>query len=564
MQLHQPLLGDDANSVSSRPWRTLAGLAGLLLIGASSFAGTTKTLLADPQQESEYIPKDGFEGVVVQKPAPGGLQLIPPESLESVPRAFFLHGNDQRKLLKLQFEAFAFRPHISEGRVYGMKKIRQALGKWVPTPTGNSEDVTEGLLFVANKLEPIQYTVLHIDRVHKYDRRKPNGPIRRGIVQAVQKDGTTHYAYIYYTMQPPKTIAQLTGMEGKNASDLPKVPNQDVKDKHFNVLRPNVDKKAPVTNDEAFLRSQSKTPPTNPPTDPPGGRGGGGGGGQGSTPAPREVSLVASWQNKQLALFADEVVKFFERRPDLHTRGNAFGDNNADPPKISTDISLVWIDRSDPEAHAIADVLVRAVTAGMNQYMKERPLFKEVVPEQSTFVNPIFNIQRYLPGEGFKKWHCDWSTSEDATEPVKRVLAWIIYLNDVPDGGTEFHWQNQYVEAIKGQLTIFPAGMSHVHRGRVSHTQTKYIATGWINVGRMEPYLKRLAEVEGTTSRNRNAPFNNSELDSLKACHLVLVIQPNTILGTVNESSEMICFPLNSTSARAHCTIYRSGYYQGN
>jgi hypothetical protein len=109
-------------------------------------------------------------------------------------------------------------------------------------------------------------------------------------------------------------------------------------------------------------------------------------------------------------------------------------------------------------------------------------------------VNPIFNLQRYAPGEGFRSWHCDWTTSEEATEPIRRVLAWILYANSLSEGGTEFHWQEHHEEAERGKLLIFPAGLSHIHRGRVSHNATKTIATGWINAGSLDDYLQRLTQ----------------------------------------------------------------------
>ena len=52
----------------------------------------------------------------------------------------------------------------------------------------------------------------------------------------------------------------------------------------------------------------------------------------------------------------------------------------------------------------------------------------------------IFNLQRYAPG-GIRQWHCDWTIGE-ATEPVHRVLAWILYCDSVDEAGTEFHWQD--------------------------------------------------------------------------------------------------------------------------
>jgi hypothetical protein len=206
------------------------------------------------------------------------------------------------------------------------------------------------------------------------------------------------------------------------------------------------------------------------------------------------MKLLATYRNAGFEALADGVMAFYERRLDLRRPGVAFGPGGkTEPAKISTDISLVAIDRSDPEAFALAEVILRGVTAGLERYLKERALFRQCCPEQELFVNPIFNLQRYAPGEGFKRWHCDWTISDEATEPVHRVLAWILYCNDVPKGGTEFHWQDHHEPAERGKLVIFPAGPSHIHRGRVSEEHSKTIATGWINAGSRDSYIARLA-----------------------------------------------------------------------
>jgi len=211
------------------------------------------------------------------------------------------------------------------------------------------------------------------------------------------------------------------------------------------------------------------------------------------TSRPEAIDLIATYGNAGFRQLAVVIVDFYERRSDLRRRGASFGEEEHNPQKISTDISLVAIDRSDPEAFGLAATILRAVEAALGQYLKERPLFTQICPEQSLFVVPLFNIQHYAPGEGFKAWHCDWSTAVDATEPNNRVLAWILYCNDVTDGGTEFLWQQQHIDAVCGQLAIFPAGMSHVHRGQVSTSASKTIATGWINAGTLEAYLARLS-----------------------------------------------------------------------
>ncbi len=207
------------------------------------------------------------------------------------------------------------------------------------------------------------------------------------------------------------------------------------------------------------------------------------------------MTLIGRYRNAGFEAVADAVTDFFNRRVDLQRPGVAFGPSGeSDPAKLSTDISLVAMDRSDAESFALAQLILRGVTAGLERYLADRPLFRDCCPDQSVFVNPIFNLQHYAPGEGFKRWHCDWTISDEATEPVHRVLAWILYCNDVDEAGTEFHWQAHHEPAERGKLLIFPAGPSHIHRGRVNHQSSKLIATGWINAGLQEDYFKRLAQ----------------------------------------------------------------------
>jgi len=207
------------------------------------------------------------------------------------------------------------------------------------------------------------------------------------------------------------------------------------------------------------------------------------------------MQMISHYHNAGFESVADGVMDFFERRQDLQRPGVAFGPGGsaAEPAKVSTDISLVALSRSDPEAYALADLIVRGVSAGLEQYLQERPLFRQVCPDQELFVMPVFNLQRYAPGEGFRQWHCDWTVSDEATEPVHRVLAWILYCDSVTEAGTEFHWQQHHEVAERGKLVIFTASPTHIHRGRVNSEFSKTIATGWINAGSREGFLRRLA-----------------------------------------------------------------------
>ena len=91
-------------------------------------------------------------------------------------------------------------------------------------------------------------------------------------------------------------------------------------------------------------------------------------------------------------------------------------------------------------------------------------------------VRESFNIQHYPIGGGFKEWHCE--NTGDGTA-LKRHLVFMTYLNNVEDGGTEFYYQGIKTKAEKGLTLIWPATWTHTHKGVVSNTKEKIIATGW-------------------------------------------------------------------------------------
>jgi prolyl 4-hydroxylase len=91
-------------------------------------------------------------------------------------------------------------------------------------------------------------------------------------------------------------------------------------------------------------------------------------------------------------------------------------------------------------------------------------------------ISPVFNMQRYSPGEGFYGWHCERA----GIRYSNRVLVWMIYLNSVTDRGeTQFLYQNHFEEPEAGKLVIWPSDWTYTHRGIPSPTETKYILTGW-------------------------------------------------------------------------------------
>jgi len=86
-----------------------------------------------------------------------------------------------------------------------------------------------------------------------------------------------------------------------------------------------------------------------------------------------------------------------------------------------------------------------------------------------------YNLQAYLPKGGFKSWHCERTGPQD----MERILVFMTYLNDVPDGGTLFKYQKIKIPAKKGLTIIWPSDWTHTHKGEISKKHNKYIVTGW-------------------------------------------------------------------------------------
>lgn len=88
-------------------------------------------------------------------------------------------------------------------------------------------------------------------------------------------------------------------------------------------------------------------------------------------------------------------------------------------------------------------------------------------------------LQKTLPGGGYHNWHTEHTYKVDSN---RTLLAWMLYLNDVNDGGeSEFLYQHRRITPERGTFVLWPAGFTHFHRGNPPLSGEKYIATGWID-----------------------------------------------------------------------------------
>ena len=132
----------------------------------------------------------------------------------------------------------------------------------------------------------------------------------------------------------------------------------------------------------------------------------------------------------------------------------------------------------NPVFIGITDTRVRDFTGEvnrvMNNYVDKFPLCAKT---NGWKMEEFFNLQYYKPGGGYHMWHCERQSSSRSN--TYRHMVWMTFLNDVPDGGTEWFHQDHYEEAEKGKCCIWPADWTYTHKGRVTHEFEKIIATGW-------------------------------------------------------------------------------------
>lgn len=64
---------------------------------------------------------------------------------------------------------------------------------------------------------------------------------------------------------------------------------------------------------------------------------------------------------------------------------------------------------------------------------------------------------------------------------LHRVLLWLVYLNDVEEGGeTEFIYQGAKVKPAAGNLILSPCGFTHTHCGHPPLSGDKYVLASWV------------------------------------------------------------------------------------
>ena len=164
----------------------------------------------------------------------------------------------------------------------------------------------------------------------------------------------------------------------------------------------------------------------------------------------------------------DDLVTLFNENKDKHAAGVVGPPPRVDlAEKISTEVPI-----HPSYDHPTFIIYKNLIGNIINVYEKRYPEIEEF----SKFgMVESCQIQHYKPGEGFKTWHFERSSKAE-----NRCLVFMTYLNDVPDGGTHFKYQDLTTPAEKGLTLMWPTDFSHTHKGQITKHHEKYIITGWL------------------------------------------------------------------------------------
>ena len=180
--------------------------------------------------------------------------------------------------------------------------------------------------------------------------------------------------------------------------------------------------------------------------------------------------FIGSYSNIYSNEFCDEIIKtfdYYQSINDVYCEDTQFENSNAGRFDWACDLHDMGPSLSfDP---------VSKLYEPLNECLEE---YQQVFGTLKTV--PMYSIsqkiQKTPAGGGYHVWHDENSGLEHSN----RCLVWMIYLNDDYEGGeTEYLYYKKRIKPEKGKLLIWPAGMTHCHRGGLVLSGTKYIATGW-------------------------------------------------------------------------------------
>ena len=176
--------------------------------------------------------------------------------------------------------------------------------------------------------------------------------------------------------------------------------------------------------------------------------------------------FIGVYKNRLPQANCDKIIETFNRSMRPFYEDKQFSEGSAGRFDTAFDLNLLMFDDEEQQIHIVREFLNQAFAEYGTVFSGAQ------VPQWYT----TLKMQKTPPGGGYHVWHCE----NNGAESANRCLVWIMYLNDVHEGGeTEFLYQSQRIQPTAGTIVVWPAGFTHMHRGNPPLSEDKYILTGW-------------------------------------------------------------------------------------
>lgn len=162
------------------------------------------------------------------------------------------------------------------------------------------------------------------------------------------------------------------------------------------------------------------------------------------------------------------LISWFHKNSNLHIDGRVQGGLSSSVKEEFKVATQAFPEPDGPISHLMTSIIFDVY----GRYADIRPT------PQSNICIRDYSVRVYPKNKGYFKPHID----QNAGGNVSRILAIIMYLNDVHIGGeTEFPTHDIKVIPKRGKILVFPCSYLYLHQGNMPISNDKYIATAFIN-----------------------------------------------------------------------------------
>ena len=187
----------------------------------------------------------------------------------------------------------------------------------------------------------------------------------------------------------------------------------------------------------------------------------------------KHSNFIGCWMLDDSSV-CNNLIEFFESNKKSQRPGVVGNQNLSESIKKSTDMRIIPTDLKKQKFRVVS-TYIEYLNICYLDYLEQWKFLKTFLPGMHI---GAFNIQKYDEGGHFRRLHSE----RTSLNSLHRILAWMTYLNDVPESGeTEFPMFGLKVKPETGKTLIWPAEWTHAHLGSVVKKGTKYIITGWMH-----------------------------------------------------------------------------------